>query len=65
LAVSLGELAGDSVHIGSKKRLIDGLVKLSQHWKKRGDVTPFGSQLMDALEQQNILPPSFSSAASK
>lgn len=65
LAVSLGELAGDSVHIGSKKRLIDGLVKLSQHWKKRGDVTHFGLQLMDALEQQNILPPSFSSAASK
>ena len=62
LACALGELSDNSVHLGLRKPLTDKLALLSQRWFERGDVTPFGLQLLAILQQQKrVTQPSHSS----
>lgn len=57
LAVGLGELAAESVHLGPR---VGGpaLADLVKAWRRRGDVTAWGAELIDTLERLGVVRPS-------
>jgi len=50
LAVGLGDLAGESAHVGHRDATATRLTALANGWQKRGDVTPAGMMLIGGLE---------------
>jgi hypothetical protein len=52
LAATLGELAGGSPHITQPRTAIKALASFADRWQDRGDVTPFGTHLIRAVERQ-------------
>ena len=56
LAVGFGELASQSVHLGAR---VGGpaVADVAQGWRRRGDVTPFGEELIDGLERLGVVRP--------
>jgi len=55
LACAIGELLDNSVHLGLRKPLMDRVTLFSMRWCERGDVTPFGLQLVSILQQQKLV----------
>ncbi|MFN7814559.1 MAG: hypothetical protein ACK5SI_18095, partial [Planctomycetia bacterium] len=56
LAVGLGELASQSVHLGPRAGG-PAVADVAQGWRRRGDVTPFGEELIDGLERLGVVRP--------
>jgi len=56
LAVALGELAGASVHAEPWRQSAAEIAAIAAGWQARGDVTPIGSQLIECLAHQGIIP---------
>ena len=56
MAVALGELLAPSIYAEPWRQPATGIAGLASRWLERGDVTPLGSQLIDCLKHQGILP---------
>jgi hypothetical protein len=51
LAVGLGDIAGESAHVGRRGTTAAALAAVANRWQARGDVTPFGTVLVGCLER--------------
>ena len=56
LAVACGELASGSPHIEPRRQSLASLASFVARWKARGDVTPAGTILIDALQRLGVAP---------
>lgn len=52
LAATLGDLAGRSVYAPKPRTTLAVLTSMAERWEARGDVTPFGATLIQAIDQQ-------------
>lgn len=55
LAVGLGQTAAASVHAGPRTSAVQSLAAVAAAWRKRGDVTVFGSTLIECLDRLGIV----------
>lgn len=55
LAVAVGELATASPHAGPRGAASQAAAALAAAWRARGDVTPFGTALLEAADRVGIL----------
>jgi hypothetical protein len=51
LAVGLGDVAGESAHVGRRGTTTAALATMANRWQARGDVTPSGTVLIGCLER--------------
>jgi hypothetical protein len=51
LAVGLGDIAGESAHVGRRGMTAAALAAVANNWQARGDVTPYGAVLVGCLER--------------
>ena len=56
LAVACGELASGSPHAEPRRQTLAAAASLVGRWKVRGDVTPTGAILIDALQRIGLPP---------
>lgn len=52
LATGIGEVIADSRHLQRPRTLLADLQAIAAEWRQRGDVTPFGSVLVEFLERR-------------
>jgi hypothetical protein len=52
LAATLGELAAGSVHVVQPRAALAGLAAVAEGWRARGDLTPFGTALVQEVERR-------------
>lgn len=52
LATGIGELVGGSPHIDRPRALVASLEAIAADWRKRGDLTAFGTLLVEFLERR-------------
>ncbi|MCE2725798.1 MAG: DUF3520 domain-containing protein [Planctomycetaceae bacterium] len=55
LAVAVGELATASPHVGPRGAASQAAASLAAAWRARGDVTPYGTALLEAADRIGIL----------
>jgi hypothetical protein len=54
LAVACGELASGSPHIEPRRQSLAALASFVARWRTRGDVTPTGAMLIDAVQRLGL-----------
>ena len=55
LAVAVGELATASPHAGPRGAASQAAAALAAAWRARGDVTPYGTALLEAADRMGVL----------